>query len=135
MSVEVTGINETIGDLEKELGKTKMKQISDAALEAGAKVFVEELKRQVSTFSDGKGYSEGYTLEEITISKPFWDGGVRTISVHWKGPHGRYRIIHLNEWGTIKNPNPRGKGKIALALKNSEQAYINAVRKALEEGL
>ncbi|SFP80980.1 hypothetical protein SAMN05421839_1771, partial [Halolactibacillus halophilus] len=53
----------------------------------------------------------------------------------WKGPNGRYRIIHLNEWGTINNPNPAGKGAIARALKNSEKAYRDAVRKALKGGL
>ncbi|KPH76073.1 HK97-gp10 family putative phage morphogenesis protein [Oceanobacillus caeni] len=135
MSAEITGVNKLLSDLENRLGKQAMQRISDEALKAGAKVFVKELQAQVKTFSDGKEYSKGYTLEEITVSEPMWVGGVRTIKVHWRGPHGRYRVIHLNEWGTVKNPNPRGKGAIARALKNAENAYQKAIMEAVRRGL
>lgn len=135
MSAEITGVNKLLSDLENRLGKQAMQRISDEALKAGAKVFVKELQEQVKTFSDGKGYSKGYTFEEITVSEPMWVGGVRTIKVHWRGPHGRYRVIHLNEWGTVKNPNPRGKGAIARALKNAEGAYRKAIMEAVRRGL
>ena len=41
----------------------------------------------------------------------------RRRDIHWVGPKDRYRLIHINEWGTIKNPNPAGKGKVAASLK------------------
>lgn len=130
MSMKITGMNKLLADIEKHLGKAKMKRVTDAALTAGAKVFVTELKRQFETFRD-----TGASKDEITISKPYTKGGVRMISVHWRGPKNRYRIIHLNEWGTVKNPNPRGKGKIAAALRNAEKAYrstlIAHIRKAI----
>lgn len=135
MGVEIKGLKELERELEKRFGKQNVQRISDEALKAGAKVFVKELQEQVKTFSDGKGYSEGYTLEEITVSEPMWVGGVRTIKIHWKGPHGRYRVIHLNEWGTVKNPNPRGKGAIARAMKNAEFAYRKAIMEAIRRGL
>lgn len=135
MSVKIRGMKKLQDDLERKLGKVRMQLVTDQALRAGAKVFVEELKRQVATFSDGIGQSEGYTLKEIAVSEPFTQAGVRTIKVHWKGPHGRYRIIHLNEFGTVKNPNPRGKGKIAIALRNSEKEYARVVRKAIRKGM
>lgn len=129
MSVKIRGMKKLMDDLERHLGKVKMQHVTDQALKAGAKVFVEELKRQLETFKD-----EGYTIEEVTISEPFTLNGERLIKIHWKGPHGRYRIIHLNEWGTVKNPRPRGKGKIALALRNAEKEYARVVRKAIREG-
>jgi len=135
MGVEIKGLKELERELEKRFGKQNVQRISDKALLDGAKVFVKELQAQVKTFSDGKGYSQGYTYEEITVSEPMTIKGVRTVKVHWKGPHGRYRVIHLNEWGTIKNPNPRGKGAIARALKNAEKAYRNAIKQAIERGL
>lgn len=135
MGVEIKGLKELERELEKRFGKQNVQRISDKALLDGAKVFVKELQVQVKTFSDGKGYSQGYTYEEITVSEPMTIKGVRTVKVHWKGPHGRYRVIHLNEWGTIKNPNPRGKGAIARALKNAEKAYRNAIKQAIERGL
>lgn len=130
MSVEIRGEEKVLEELEKKLGKESMQHAIDKALLGGANMFVKELKKQFETFKD-----TGASIEEITVTGPMWEGGERVIKVHWKGPKGRYRIIHLNEWGTIKNPNPRGKGAIARALKNSESAYRQAVKHALQEAL
>jgi hypothetical protein len=85
---------------------------------------------QFATFKD-----TGASIEEMTISDPLWVSGVRTIKIHWRGPKDRYRIIHLNEFGTVQNPSPRGKGAIARAMRNAESAYRNAIKKAIREGL
>ena len=130
MSVKVTGLNQLLGDLEKRFGKEKMQHVSDAALMAGAKVFVKELESQFETFRD-----TGASIEEITISGLEWIGGKRTVRIHWRGPEERYRVIHLNEFGTIQNPNPKGKGAIARAMRNSESAYIRAVEEAVRRGI
>lgn len=135
MSVRVKGEHKVIAELERRLGKKNMQRVSDDALKAGAEVFVKELRKQVRTFSDGTRYSKGYTYDEITVSEPMTIGGVRQIKVYWKGPHNRYRIIHLNEWGTVKNPNPRGKGKIALAMRNASDTYREAIREAVRRGV
>lgn len=130
MSVKIEGFKQLIGDLEKRFGKEAIQTISDKALMEGAKAFVKELKIQFETFKD-----DGYSIEEITLSEPVWIAGKRTIKVHWRGPHGRYRIIHLNELGTVKNPSPRGKGAIVRAMRNSEKAYHNAIADAIRRGL
>ncbi|MCM3180240.1 hypothetical protein [Cytobacillus horneckiae] len=130
MSVRLRGQNQVLAEIERRLGRTAMQRISDKALKRGARVFVAELKRQFASFKD-----TGASIEEITISEPMTIAGVRTIKIHWRGPKGRYRIIHLNEWGTIKNPNPRGKGAIARAMRNAETAYRNAIKEAIREGL
>lgn len=135
MGVKVYGVQRLINELELKFGKEQVKSVVDEALTAGALVFGMELRRQLKTFSDGTGYSKGYTLDEVTISEPLDKLGNRTITVYWRGRHGRYRIIHLNEWGTIKNPNPRGKGKIAKAMALSKQAYGKAVRDAIRRRL
>ncbi|MGY3716783.1 HK97 gp10 family phage protein, partial [Sutcliffiella cohnii] len=105
MSVKLKGRNQLIKNLEKKLGPENIQRISDKALKAGAEVFVKELKRQFESFRD-----KGWSIDEITISEPMVVDGKRIIKVHWRGPKNRYRIIHLNEWGTIKHPKPRGKG-------------------------
>lgn len=130
MSVKVTGLNELLGDLEKRLGKQNMQKVSDRALMEGAKVFVAELKSQFEGFKD-----QGYSIEEITIAVPVWEGGKRIVKIHWRGPHERYRIIHLNEWGTVNNPNPPGKGAIAQTMRNCEKAYLRAVEHAVRMGI
>lgn len=135
MGVKVEGLNQLLDDLEKRLGKEQLQRISDTGLKNASDVFVRELKSQLRTFSNKQGYSEGYTYDEVQVSEPKWEGSERVIKVYWQGPHSRYRIIHLNEWGTVKNPNPAGKGRIAAALKNSEKAYHEAIRRALKEGI
>lgn len=130
MSVEIRGVDHVIAEIERQYGTARMQSISDHALKAGAQVFVRELKAQFQSFKD-----TGASIDEITVSEPSYIGGVRTIQVHWKGPKGRYRIIHLNEWGTVKNPNPRGKGAIARAMRNAERAYLRAIDEAVRSGI
>ncbi|MGE6894474.1 HK97 gp10 family phage protein [Priestia flexa] len=130
MSVKITGVKEMLQALDNRFGDKAVKRISDRALKAGAQVFVRELKQQFQRFKD-----TGASVDEITISEPMIIGGVRTIKVHWRGPKDRYRIIHLNEWGTVQNPNPKGKGAIARALRNAEKAYRLAVLEAVRRGL
>lgn len=130
MSVRVTGQKKLIAELNKRLGSQKMQRVSDSALKAGAEVFVKELKSQFQSFKD-----TGYSIEDTTISEPVWSGNKRIVKVHWNGPHGRYRIIHLNEWGTINNPSPAGKGAVARSLRNAESSYRKAIKQAIKEGI
>lgn len=130
MSVEVKGEAQLLAELEKRLGQEAMNRISDNALKAGAKVFVSELRKQFSGWKD-----TGASYDEITISDIIVVNGVRTIKIHWRGPKNRQRIIHLNEWGTVKNPNPRGKGAIARAMRNAQDAYRRAVKDAIRRGV
>lgn len=130
MGVKVTGQKKLMQKLEEKLGERAVKQMSDEALKAGAPVFKRELITQLETFRDTGG-----TIEDVTLADPTDVSGVRVLKIHWSGPHGRYRVVHLNEWGTVKNPNPRGKGAIARSLKNSQKEYRAAIKRSLEEGL
>lgn len=130
MKLTTKGLDSLLTELDKRFGPQNIKRVTDEALKEGAKVFVDELKRQFQSFKD-----TGASIEEITISEPFWEQGKRTIKVHWRGPKQRFRIIHLNEYGTVYNPNPRGKGKIAVALRNSENAYREVIKKRLRRGI
>ena len=130
MSVEIRGMSELRADIEKRYGQEAVTQLSDQALTDASEVFKAALVSQLSTFKD-----TGATVDELEFSEPHTVDGVRMITVHWKGPKGRYRIIHLNEFGTVNNPNPRGKGAIARALQQSERSYKQAIRNAIERGL
>lgn len=130
MGVSVSGNSQLERELMRLLGSQRTQQIVDRALLAGANVFVQELKQQFQSFKD-----TGASIAEITISQPMTVGGARSVKVFWHGPKERYRVIHLNEWGTVNNPNPEGKGAIARALRNAEQAYRNAIKQELRRGL
>ena len=126
MTVEISGMSELLSELENRLGPQSFERISDQALKDASLVFKSELVAQLSTFKD-----TGATLDELTFSEPYTKNGIRTITVHWKGPKRRYAVIHLNEYGTVKNPNPRGKGSIARALQTSEAAYKRAIEESI----
>lgn len=130
MGLKIHGVSRLLKELEKKFEKERVNRIVDDALTAGALIMGMELRRQLRSFKD-----QGYTLDEMVISPPDEINGNRTIRIYWRGKHSRYRIIHLNEWGTIKNPNPRGKGKIAKAMKNAQKEYGKVVREILRRNL
>jgi HK97 gp10 family phage protein len=130
MGVKIKGQKKLIQKLEEKFGEQAAKQMADEALRAGAPVFKKELEVQLETFRDTGG-----TIEDVTLTDPTTSPGGRVLKVHWNGAHGRYRVVHLNEWGTVKNPNPRGKGAIARALKDSQKEYRAAIKKAVERGI
>ncbi|WP_244895456.1 hypothetical protein [Evansella clarkii] len=124
--VRVDGMDELLKELDNRYGKEALQKKVDQALRRGAEVFKEVLVREFNRFA-----KTGASRDEITFSEPMDYGGKRTIRVHWKGPEGRYRIIHLNEFGTVKNPNPKGKGAVARAARAARAAYQRVIREEL----
>lgn len=132
INIKMTGVDELLNELERRLGKDNMERISDAALLKGAELFVKILNAYIGT---GGKYAKGWTVADTSIEGPVYIDGVKTVKIHWNGPNGRYRIIHLNEWGTVKMPNPPRKGAIAKAMLQAEQVYRNAIKQAVLEGI
>lgn len=130
MSVEINGISQLLAGIQKRLGPQAMVRISDEALKEASLVYKVFLLGQLEAFKD-----TGATVDELTFTEPYWKDGVRTITVHWKGPKGRYRVIHLNEYGTVTNPNPRGKGAIARSLQAAAVAYRRAIEQAVRRAI
>jgi hypothetical protein len=126
MTVEIRGLSELLDQLEQRFGPQSMISIIDDALVAASGVYKTALLTELNSFKD-----TGATVDELTFSEPYDVDGVRTITVHWKGPKGRYRVIHLNEYGTVKNPNPRGKGAIQRSLQAAKTAYQQEIARVL----
>ena len=130
MGVNITGLKSLQAELEKRFGQAKMQEISDQALFEGAQVIKKELEQNFESFRD-----TGASIDEITISGPKDGPNGRRRDIHWVGPKDRYRLIHINEWGIGKNPNPAGQGKVAASLEGGKKAYRTAVKKVLESEL
>ena len=126
LNVKVNGVDQVNKELERRLGGKSMERILDKALLAGAAVIKKELERNFESFKD-----TGASKDEITISKPMTLNGTRTVVIHWSGPKKRYTIIHLNEFCTIKNPSPRGKGAIERALRAGQAEYLRVVKQEI----
>lgn len=131
MSVEVKGVHQMLREIGEQYGEIKMLKAQDKALNKGAKYFMSVLKANFEVFRD-----TGASIHEITKTEPYTiHGNTRMIKVHWHGSMNRYAIIHFNEWGTIKNPNPRGKGAIARTMFMTEKPYREIVKQSLEGDL
>lgn len=131
MSVEVKGVHQMFREIGEQYGEIKMLKAQDKALNKGAKYFMSVLKANFEVFRD-----TGASIHEITKTEPYTiHGKTRMVKVHWHGSMNRYAIVHLNEWGTIKNPNPRGKGTIARTMFMTEKPYREIVKQSLEGDL
>lgn len=122
LTIEVNGIEKVEAELAKKFSKEALDEITDKALIAGARVIKAELRKNFELFKD-----TGASRDEITISKPMILNGVKSILIYWSGPKNRWHIIHMNEFGTVKNPNPRGKGAIERSIKSGKKEYLRVV--------
>ena len=130
MAVKITGLPALQEALQARYGQARMQEITDHALLEGGEVIKKELAQNFQSFKD-----TGASIKEITISEPMVSVAGRRREIHWVGPDDRYRLIHINEWGTIKNPNPAGKGKVAASLEGGKKAYKRVIKKVMESEL
>lgn len=126
MSIKINGLKNLLSELEKLYGKKNIERAVDKALIAGAEVIADGLRKNFYDFKD-----TGASIREITITKPRTSNGRRLIQIHWQGEDERWKIIHMNEYGTIKNPNPRGKGKIDQTLREGQRRYYNVIQQEI----
>ena len=132
IKVDIDGMDVLFNELDKRFSGIALQNIVDEALLAGAEVIKKELEKNFESFKD-----TGASKDEITIGKPS-DApatGTRYIPIYWSGPMNRHTIIHLNEFGTIKNPNPRGKGAVERALRQGAIAYKEALIKIIRRAM
>lgn len=132
-NVEFQGVTETIQALEKKLGTNKTKTVTRKAINAGAEKVEKNLQSDMLVFKD-----TGYTIDEVVRKNATYRNYKAEAEIGWNGPHERYRIIHLNEWGYSrdgKQITPRGFGVITKSLKKSEPVYFETVASEVKRNL
>lgn len=132
-NVEFKGVTETIQALEKSLGINKTKNITRKAINSGAEIVEKKLQTDMLVFKD-----KGYTIDEVVRKNATYTNYKAEAEIGWNGPHQRYRLIHLNEWGYTRNGRqikPRGFGVITKSLKNSEPVYFETVASEVKRNL
>lgn len=132
-SVEFQGIQETIQALERTLGEKKMRTVTRKAVNTGAEKVEKNLQTDLLVFKD-----KGYTIDEVVRKDANYKSQKVEAEIGWNGPHQRYRLIHLNEWGYTrkgKQIKPRGFGVITKSLKKSEPVYLNEVAQEVKKSL
>lgn len=131
----IKGVDQVFKRLDNELGANEMRRISRNAVNKGTEKVEELLKKDMLIFKD-----KGYTIEEVVHTEARFDSRKNTANakIGWNGPHHRYSIIHLNEWGYTrygKQIQPRGFGVITKSLKNSEPLYFDTVGEEVKKSL
>lgn len=132
-NVEFKGIQETLKAMETKLGEKKTRTVTRKAINAGAEKVEKKLQTDMLVFKD-----KGYTIEEVVRKNASYRNFNTEAEIGWNGPHQRYRLIHLNEWGYTRNGRqikPRGFGVITKSLKNSEPLYFDTVAEEVKKNL
>lgn len=132
-NVEIKGVQETIKALEKKLGEKKIKTLTKKAINVAAEKVEKKLQNDMIVFKD-----KGYTIDEVVRKNATYRNSSAEAEIGWNGPHQRYRLIHLNEWGYTrkgKQIKPRGFGVITKSLKKSEPLYFDTISEEVKKSL
>lgn len=131
------GLDELISYFDNYMESPQYQKTVKKAIKDGANIVGESIKQSLSTVSD-KGYSQGYTVDEVTVGSPKKTDNGYTVKIGWNGPHQRYRLAHLNEFGYSKNGKTYQSpyfGRVAKGIEQSKTNYTTTVIKEIEEGI
>lgn len=129
----ITGMEDLQSAIERAYSGAKAKAIQKAALNDGGDVVVDTLKKNFEAFKD-----TGYSQDDIIRTNARTHDDSAEIKVGWNGDHGRWRLVHLNEFGYTrhgKQYTPKGFGAIAKTIQESEQEYMKVVAGKLRDSL
>lgn len=133
MSVEIRGLEDLQKAIANAYSGAQAKRIRKQALNTGGDVVVEQMKKNFEAFK-GAGFSQ----EEIMRTDARTKNDIEELKIGWNGEHGRWRIIHLNEFGYTrkgKQYTPRGFGVIAKTVEQSKEEYFHTVADELRRSL
>lgn len=130
MTVNITGMEQMMSEIRQRVGDEVAQHKASKGIEAGAQIVYKNMQNAMSSFRD-----TGASAEEVKVSKVDVKGREIKAFIYWEGPMKRYTIVHLNEHGYTrkgKRYTTRGYGAIARALRQSQTAYFQRVRRELE---
>lgn len=128
-SFNIKGIEKLEKAINEMVSGTKAGRIKRQAVNAGSDVVVECLKQNYD--KAGGKYSKGFTKQEVMHSNARTKNDVVEAKAGWHGPHDRWRLIHLEEWGYVKSGKqykPPTYDLIDKTLKEAQEPYFQAVR-------
>lgn len=111
----------------------KAKRIQKEALNAGGDVVVEVLKKNFDDFKD-----TGYSKDEIMRTDARSKSDIEELKIGWNGEHGRWRLVHLNEFGYTKmgkQYTPKGFGVIVKTIAEVKDEFGHAVAETMRKNL
>lgn len=132
MSVKVNGDKEILAYIEKKYGTAGRKKMESAAITKGGNVLKNNMKDAFYPYRD-----TGYTVTDMNLYGPNKKTGSNRAKLNWQGPHQRYKLMHLNEYGHFmrngKFLSPRQTGLIENTTRASRDSYRKAIKEELEK--
>lgn len=131
-SFNIKGVKEIEKAINEKVSGTKAKRIKRQAVNAGAGAMVKRVERAYRK-TEGE-HRKGFTADEVMHSDARTKNDIVEAKVGWNGPHDRWRLIHLEEWGYVrsgKQYKPPSYGVLEKVLEESDTAYANAVGREL----
>ena len=128
MSVEITGMNEILKNLEAKLGKNRTTRVVNKALRNAGKKNQEIVKEKVSSYID-----TGATHDLVVTSNVKNDP--KRVETGWASK-SRAPLVHLNEFGYTRFGQyirPRGTGKLQEAVDEISKTSMKTMQSDLEE--
>lgn len=125
----LVGMDDVLAKLEEELGEEAVRRKTNKALRKTSKEIEPEFKEVISAYRD-----TGATVDTITVSGVSRASGGAQVKLGFgKGHPSRWQLVHLNELGYAKNPNPRGFGVIRRFSERLEKEYPEKIRVHLKD--
>ncbi|WP_367986221.1 hypothetical protein AB1F57_05235 [Streptococcus sp. ZY1909104] len=126
----LVGFEEVLAKMEEKLGESKVRRVTNKALREVAKEIEPDFKEAISSYRD-----TGATVNAIVVSGVSRATGVAQIKLGFgKGEPTRWQLVHLNELGYARNPNPRGFGVIRRFSEGLETTYPEKIKVHLQDG-
>lgn len=130
---KIEGMKELEKAIQEAYAGSKAKKTIKDALNAGGDVVVEQLKKNFEGFKD-----TGYSRDEIMRTDAKSKNDVMELEIGWNGEHGRWRLIHLNEFGYTKmgrQYTPAGFGVIGKTITESSGDFEKEVARRMSDRL
>lgn len=124
----ISGIDDILRAMEKELGDAKVTRIVNRSLKQTAQDIEPDFRSAIATYKD-----TGETVDSIVVSGILRSEGVPMVKLGF-GAGSRWRLVHLNELGYAKNRNPRGLGVIRRFSAGLEDSFPEKIRVKLQDG-
>lgn len=133
MSIEIRGINELENAIAAAYSGAKARKIRKDAINAGGDAVMGQLKKNFEAFK-----MSGYSEQEIMRTDARTKSDIEGLQIGWNGPHDRWRLIHLNEFGYTrggKQYTPRGFGVIQKTIEQTKKEYFDTVAGEMRKSL
>ena len=134
MSFEWNGYKEVKKELDTKYSEANVRRVTDEALVDGGNMMLRKVKAEQAKYQDW-----GNTYREAKLSDVMRVKDISFVTIYWHGPHNRFSVIHLQEYGHYNKDgtwnDTDSKGALTRTLITGYRAYFNTIQESLRKSL